>query len=211
MLKATSQYSASFTGATMMYNEMNIVVKMLLEDDSKEIVKLLKTDAQYLMIKSSTSRERVTSELVKRFRTMPDSFWQEYLNLGEKQQRLALFFVILKTYKILFEFQVNLAIPKFNSIDRILTKNDAYAALSEIASRDEFVDSWTDETRDRVASHYVTMVKQAGLSNEATGELTPPDVEDRDFIPYIKSGNIWFLQACFLPAYKIEQIKQLAI
>ncbi len=211
MLKTTSQYSASFTGATMMYNEMNIIVKMLLENDSKETVKLLKTDAQYLMIKSSTSRERVTSELVKRFRTMPVSFWQEYLNMGEKQQRLALFFVILKTYKILFEFQVNLAIPKFNSIDRILTKNDAYAALSEIASRDEFVDSWTDETRDRVASHYVTMVKQAGLSNEANGELTSPDVEDSDFIPYIKSGNIWFLQACFLPAYKIEQIKQLAI
>lgn len=206
-----SQYSASFTGATMMYNEMNIIVRMLLENDSQETVKKLKTDAQYLLIKSSTSRERVTIELVKRYRTMPTSFWQTYLTLGEKQQRLALFFVILKTYKILFEFQVNLAIPKYNSIDRILTKNDAYAALSEIASRDEFVDSWTDETRDRVASHYVTMVKQAGLSDENTGELKTPDVDDLDLLPYIKTGDIWFLQACFLPAYRIEQIKQLAI
>ncbi len=163
------------------------------------------------MIKSSTSRERVASELVKRFRTMPVSFWKEYLGLGEKQQRLALFFVILKTYKVLFEFQVNLAIPKYNSVDRVLTKNDAYAALAEIASRDEFVDSWTAETRDRVASHYVTMVKQAGLSDKETGELRTPDVSDQDLLPYIKTGDVWFLQACFLPSYRIEQIKQLSI
>jgi len=195
----------------MMYNEMNIVIDMLLADDSRETVRLLRTDAQYLMIKAARSRERVTSELVKRFRTMPVSFWQEYRQLGEKQQRLALFFVILKTYRILFEFQVNLAIPKYNSVDRVLTKNDAFAALSEIASKDEFVDSWTAETRDRVASHYVTMVKQAGLVDEETGELQAPDIDDADFIPYIKSGDLWFLQACFLPAYRIEQIKQLAI
>jgi hypothetical protein len=211
MAKTTSPYSASFTGATMMYNEMNIVVEKLLENDSPETVKALRTDAQYLMIKSSTSRERVASELVKRFRTMPVSFWKEYLGLGEKQQRLALFFVILKTYKVLFEFQVNLAIPKYNSVDRVLTKNDAYAALAEIASRDEFVDSWTAETRDRVASHYVTMVKQAGLSDKETGELRTPDVSDQDLLPYIKTGDVWFLQACFLPSYRIEQIKQLSI
>lgn len=211
MAKTTSPYSASFTGATMMYNEMNIVVEKLLENDSPETVKALRTDAQYLMIKSSTSRERVASELVKRFRTMPVSFWKEYLGLGEKQQRLALFFVILKTYKVLFEFQVNLAIPKYNSVDRVLTKNDAYAALAEIASRDEFVDSWTAETRDRVASHYVTMVKQAGLSDKETGELRTPDVSDQDLLPYIKTGDVWFLQSCFLPSYRIEQIKQLSI
>lgn len=211
MAKISSLYSASFTGATMMYSEMNVIVRMLLDNDSAETVRKLKTDAQYLLIKSSTSRERVTIELVKRYRTMPVSFWKEYLTLNEKQQRLALFFVILKTYSILFEFQVNLAIPKYNSIDRVLTKNDAYAALSEIATRDEFVDSWTAETRDRVASHYVTMVKQAGLSDEKTGELKTPDVEDRDWVSYIKTGDVWFLQACFLPAYRIEQIKQLAI
>lgn len=211
MTKTTSPYSASFTGATMMYNEMNTVIRMLLEEDSPETVKRLRTDSQHLMIKSLSARDRVSSELVKRFRTMPASFWEQYLLLGEPQQRLALFFVLLKTYKILFEFHVNLAIPKYNSIDRVLTKNDAYTALCEIASRDEFVDSWSEETRDKIASTYVTMVKQAGLSNPDTGELRTPNVDDTDFISYVKSGELWFLQACFLPAYRIEQIKQLAI
>ena len=194
-----------------MYNEMNTIVHMLLENDTPETIKLLKTQVSFLMIKSASARDRVTSELIKRYRTMPDSFWKDYISLGEKQQRLALFYVILKTYKLLFEFQVNLAIPKYFSIDRVLTKNDVYAALCEVASRDEFVDSWTEETRGKISSQFVTLEKQAGLLDSLSGELKTPDVNDQDFLFYIKLGEVWYLQACFLPSYKIEQIKQLAI
>ena len=211
MAKTSSPYSASFTGATMMFNEMNTVVSMLLKDNSSETVKKLRTDAQYLQINSTTGRERVTSELVKRFKMVPTSFWESYVNLAEAQKRLALLFVILKTYSLLFEFQVNLAIAKYNSIDRTINRNDVLAAMSEIASRDSFVDSWTQTTRERAAEHYLAILKQAGLIDVLTGELKIPDVSDADFVDYIKSGDLWFLQACFLPNYRIENIKQLAL
>lgn len=211
MANKKSPYSASFTGATMMYSEMNIIVNMLLEDNSPGTVKKLKTDAQYLQINSTTARERVTIELVKRFNAVPVSFWERYVTLGEAQQKLALLFVILKTYKLLFEFQVNFAIVKYNSIDRTVSRNDVLAAMSEVASRDEFVDSWTQKTRERASTHYVTMLRQGGLVDELSGELKCPNVSDEDFVYYVKTGDIWFLQACFLPGYRIEQIKQLAI
>ena len=195
----------------MMFNEMNTVVSMLLKDNSSETVKKLRTDAQYLQINSTTGRERVTSELVKRFNTVPVSFWESFVNLSEPQKRLALLYVILKTYRLLFEFQVNLAIAKYNSIDRTINRNDVLAAMSEIASRDSFVDSWTQNTRERAAEHYLAILKQAGLIDTLTGELKIPDVSDADFIDYIKSGDLWFLQACFLPNYRIENIKQLAL
>lgn len=211
MAKTSSPYSASFTGATMMFNEMNTVVSMLLKDNSSETVKKIRTDAQYLQINSTTARERVTSELVKRFKMVPTPFWESYVNLAEAQKRLALLFVILKTYRLLFEFQVNLAIAKYNSIDRTINRNDVLTAMSEIASRDSFVDSWTQTTRERAAEHYLAILKQAGLIDVLTGELKIPDVSDADFVDYIKSGDLWFLQACFLPNYRIENIKQLAL
>ena len=34
---------------------------------------------------------------------------------------------------------------------------------------------------------------------------------EEDFLYYIQIGEIWFLQACLLPGYKIEQLKQLAV
>ncbi len=204
-------YSASFTGAAMLFSDMNVAVKLLLEDDSPETIKRLKTDASHIQIKSETARRRVTAEFVKRFHAVPQSFWSRYVDLPESEQRLALLYVILKTYRLLFEFQVNLAIPKYNSPDRIITKNDVNMALNEIASQDEFVDSWSAETRDRASSQYLTILRQSGLIDEGSGELQSPNVPEEALLWYIQAGEVWFLQACFLPGYKIEQIKQLAL
>ena len=208
---SNSPYSASFTGAAILFSDMNVAVRMLLEDDSPETIKTLKTDASYIQIKSETARRRVTAEFVKRFRAVPKSFWTRYMELPENEQRLALLYVVLKTYQLLFEFQINLAIPKYNSPDRILTKNEVSMALNEIASKDEFVDSWSAETRDRASSQYLTILRQSGLVSESTGELQSPNLSDEALLWYIQSGEVWFLQACFFPGYKIEQLKQLAI
>ena len=195
----------------MLFSEMNVAVQMLLEDNSPETIKKLKTDANYIQIKSETARRRVTAEFVKRFNAVPRSFWERYVSLNENEQRLALLYVILKTYQILFEFQINLVIPKYNSPDRVLTKNDVNMALNEIASQDEFVDSWTEETRDRVSSQYLTILRQSGLINDVTKELQTPEVADSGLVWYVQTGEVWFLQACLFPGYKIEQLKQLAV
>ena len=208
---SNSPYSASFTGAAILFSDMNVAVRMLLEDDSPETIKMLKTDASYIQIKSETARRRVTAEFVKRFRAVPKAFWTRYVELPENEQRLALLYVVLKTYQLLFEFQINLAIPKYNSPDRVLTKNEVSMALNEIASKDEFVDSWSAETRDRASSQYLTILRQSGLVSESTGELQSPNLSDEALLWYIQSGEVWFLQACFFPGYKIEQLKQLAV
>ena len=211
-LTKSSPYSASFTGAGMMFDETDIIIPLLLENDSREVINRLRDDADILKIKAAKSRGTVTTEIVKRFHSMPRSFWEHYLQLEERPRKVALFYAILKTYRLLFEFQINLAIPKYNSPDRVLTKNDILMAFSEIASRDALVDSWSDNTRDRASAAYLSMLRKTGLINASTGELqTPPDLEDADLIWYIQTGEIWFLQACFYPGYKIEQLKQLAL
>lgn len=210
-LAKNSPYSASFTGAAMLFNEMNVAVQELLKDDSPETIKRLRTDPDLIQIKAARSRERVTAEFVRRFRAVPKSFWERYVTLTESEQRLALLYVILKTYRLLFEFQINLVLPKYNSPDRMLTKNDIQMSLSELATKDAFVDSWSDETRDRLSSQYLAILRQGGLINETTKELQEPALPEEDFLYYIQIGEIWFLQACLLPGYRIEQLKQLAV
>lgn len=205
MTRNKSPYGASFTAASMMLSEMVVVVSHLLEDDSPETIKLLKEDPQYLKIQSLSARSRVIIEFVKRYRTMPRDFWVKFINLSEAQQRLALFMVLLKTYPLLLDFQINLALPKFNSVDRTLLLNDVLLRLNDIASKDEFVDTWTEQTRKKVASTYITILKQARLIDSQTKELTPPSLTDEELA--IFSKEIWFLQACFIPQYRIEKIK----
>ena len=206
-----SPYSASFTARALGYYEMESILPVLLDDSIEDKVGVLCEDTKHLQIATLQSRKRVLSEMLVRFNAVDRSFWDRYVSFGEKEKRLALLFVILKSYRLLFEIQVNLVIPKYYSPDRVLTKNDVFAAISEVASRDEFVDSWSEDTRNRAASQYVTILRQSGLIDDLTGELREPDVEDETFIHYVRTGDIWFLQACLLPGYKIEQIKQMAL
>ena len=206
-----SPYSASFTARALGYYEMESILPVMLDDSISDKVKILSEDSTHLQLATLQSRKRVLAEMLVRFKAVDRSFWERYVTLGEREKRLALLFVILKSYRLLFELQVNLVIPKYYSPDRVLTKNDVFTAISEVASRDEFVDSWSEDTRNRAASQYVAILRQAGLIDESTGELREPDVADDELAYYVRIGEIWFLQACLLPGYRVEQIKQIAL
>ena len=79
--------------------------------------------------------------------------------------------------------------------------------LSDLSSRDPFVDSWTDNTKSRCASQYLTILRQAGLLQEKTNKLLPIHLPLADYEYYICSGEEWFLEACLLYPYEVNDIK----
>lgn len=210
-LAKNSPYSASFTAAALMHGEMNAVLPYLLKDGSEETIKLIENSVEILPIKSAAGRYRITHEMVKRFNAMPQAFWVDYQTFPEPQQKLALFYVILKTYRLLYEFQLNVAVKRFNSANNTLQIDDLWMEFYNIAARDPFVESWTDRTKKTCIKSYLTMLRQAGLLNPETGTLQRIDIAQEAYIPFVQLGELWFLQACFVPAYEIETIKSLAL
>lgn len=79
--------------------------------------------------------------------------------------------------------------------------------FNELSARDEFVDNWTDKTKDRCASQYLTILRQAGLLKSKTDELQSIHLEPSDYAYYIHSGEEWFLDACLLYPYEVNDIK----
>ena len=120
--------------------------------------------------------------------------------MDEDDRRIALLFVILKTYKILFDFQINVAIKKWNSVSRTIDLQDLAMEMNEIAAKDEFVDSWSESTKTKVASAYLSMLRKCGMMDRE-GNLVQLKPSNADF--YIRIGEPWFLEACFLAPYQI--------
>ena len=209
-MKTNSPYSAAFTAASMMFYEMNAVVPHLLVDKSKDTLNKLTENADILKIASFKARYRVMAELVRRFNTMPKDFWERYLTLSEKEQRLSLFFVIMKTYKLVFDFQVGVTLPKFNSANQTLAPEDLLMGLYDIAGRDEFVDGWSEDTKKKVVSTYMVILRQVGILPEKGYHLQRPNIDNSAYTYYAQMGEDWFLQACLLPVYEIENIKKQA-
>jgi len=205
-----SPYSAAFTAASMMYREMNALIPLMQDEHAKELLNQEIGENRLLCINSLNSRKRVVSELQRRFHAVPKSFWNHYLSLSERAQRVALLYVILKTYQLLFDMHIYVTLNLWRSASAELQSSDVMLYLNELAAQDSFVDSWTEATRKKVASVYVLMLHQAGLMKSGSSALCEPDLDDEDWIDYIRMGEAWFLEACFLPTYRVTELKQQA-
>lgn len=207
MNKMMSPYTATITGCAFLYNEFMRVLPLLMAPNSDELLKEEAQNNKVLQINSQKARNTFIKEFKRRYNAVPSMFWEKLLQLSEKGQKAALLFAILKTYKLLFDFHFNVTIKQWNSIERTLQRNDLMMEFNEISARDEFVDSWTETTKKKCATQYITILKQAGLLNEKNNELQAIHLDPREYEYYILSGEEWFLEACLLYPYEIKDIK----
>ena len=202
-----SPYSASLTACGLQFNEFNLMLPILLSDGRDALIKHEIENNDTLHINSHKSRQRVIAEYKRRVDAMPRDFWTWYLTLDEQAKRIALLYVILKTYRIAFDFHIKAVLRKWNSVVQTLAKPDLMMAFSEIAVNDAFVDSWTDNTKDTVAKSFLTILRQVGMLDLFNAQLKPLKAQPQAYAYYLNHGEDWFLEACLLQTYEIEQIK----
>lgn len=206
-MKKNSPYTSAMTGGAFLYYEFMRILPLLMSDKSDELLKDEILNNKLLQVNSQTSRQRFISEFKRRFNSVPIAFWNEFLTLSEKGQRAGLLYVMLKTYKLVFDFHFNVTIRRWNSVDKTLKLIDLMMEFNEISSRDEFVDTWKDNTKSRCASQYLTFLRHSGLLDEKTSELQAIHLEPSEYKYYINSGEEWFLEACLLYPFEINDIK----
>jgi hypothetical protein len=200
-----SPYTAAITGGGFLFTETNALLPLLQSPDREALLKDEKLNNRLLQINAETSRYRAIMEIARRYDAMPVSFWNDYQTMNEADQQVALFFVILKTYKICFDFHINVTMRKWNSISKQLVYEDIEMEFSEVSARDEFVDSWSDKTKRKVASAYLTVLRKVGILDK-DDNLHPLSASNFDY--YITNGEQWFLEACLLQPYQIDNIKK---
>ena len=202
-------YSASFTAASLAFNETNALLPILMSTDADVLIKDEIRENRLLHIHSEQSRKRVIAEIQKRFRSVGRSFWELYMNQQEKEQRTFLFFVLLKCYRLLFDFHFNVVIHKWRSVEQKVATSDFLSELYELAAKDKFVDSWSEQTKKKVAMTYIVILKQCGILDAATMNLSSLRLKDENYAYFLQNNEGWFLEACLLPAYEIERIKEI--
>ena len=196
MTKIKSKYSASMTGCGFVFNEFNSVLPLLMSSNSKELIKQEVINNQYLMMNSENTRKRCVSELQKRFAAVPESFWQYYMNLNDEDKRIALLYSLLKAYAILKDLHQNVVQPQWNSIDKTLNGDNLLVEIYNIASSDEFVDSWSEQTKQKIVSWYQTVLFQVGILSPSDQRLRQVRLVDDTW--FREEGETWFLEACLI-------------
>lgn len=205
MNKSNSPYIASITGGGFLFEETIILLPLLQASNSEELLEEEKVNNNLLQINAESSRSKAILEIKRRYHAMPSSFWKDFQQMGCDDQKVALFYVILKTYKICFDFHVNVTMKRWNGISQSVRKDDLLIEFNEISAKDEFVDSWSDKTKGKVASAYLTILRKIGMLDQ-DNYLHP--IFCSNFNYYLVKGETWFLEACLLQPYEIQNIKQ---
>lgn len=110
-----SPYSASVTGGGFLYEETVALMPLLQSPERNRLLKEEAVNNTILHVNAETSRKRFISEINRRYKSMPASFWNEWTTMDDANRKVALFMVILKTYKILFDLHVNVTMRRWNS------------------------------------------------------------------------------------------------
>lgn len=205
MNKIKSPYTAAITGGGFLYEETCILLPLLQSDNREALLKDEALNNRLLHINSETSRKRNIAEISRRYNTMSPKFWLDFQEMNEDDQKVALFFVMLKTYKICFDFHINVTMRKWYSISKKVEHDDLMMEFNEIAAKDEFVDSWSEATKKRVASAYLTILRKINMIQSDNSLIA---INCSNWQYYIEMGEIWFLEACLLQPYQIENIKK---
>lgn len=184
------------TGCGFVFNEFNNVLPLLMSPNSKELMKQEVINNQYLMMNSENTRKRCVSELQKRFAAVPESFWQYYMNLTDEDKRIALLYSLLKAYAILKDLHQNVVLTQWNSIDKTLNGDNLLVEIYNIASADEFVDSWSEQTKQKIVSWYQTVLFQVGMLSRTDQRLRQVRLTNDTW--FRKEGESWFLEACLI-------------
>lgn len=192
-------YTGSFAAGSLLHKETNAILPILLSENSDIYLKQEIQQNNLLKINSESARKRTVSEIIKRFSDTERSFWDFYVSRTEEEQKLLLFYLCLKVYRLMFDFHFNVTIKQWNSSTPVVDSFLYQMELNEIAGKDEKVYNWTDQTKSKVISVYMRILKDIDMLDSKTFRLKSIFVVDDSFFAYfIKAKEIWFLDACLL-------------
>lgn len=202
-----SPYSSSLTGGGFLQDEFDRILPLMLSPDSDALLRREAESNALLQINSMNTRKRALSELKKRFAACSPEFWVHYRGLDGKARQLAYFFVLLRTYRILFDLHLRVTVKRWMAADDSVSPEALRQEFAEIAANDDFVGSWTELTIKKVQGTYLSILRKVGFLEGMSDVLHQPSLNAEDFRYYLENGEGWFLEACLLRKYEISRMR----
>ncbi len=198
------EYSASYTGGGLLFEVTEALYPIIINKDADTLLFQEARENKFMKINSESSRIRIVQEIKNRSRHSNECFWSFYQSSNEKEKRLLLFYLCLKTYNLIYDFHFNVTVPKALALEMNIDTYKYQMRLDEIASTNCKVAKWSATTLKKVITSYVFMLEGAGLS---TGSVfNKADVTPSFYCYFVKVGDLWALDAFLLKTHEKEKL-----
>lgn len=191
-----TKYDANFTAGGLLFTEFKALENILLSPDFIELIKIEEVENNAISVATNSARKRIISEIKRRNDNVSKEFWNQFFQWNDYEQKLALFYLCLKTYPIVFDLHFQVTVKK-QKLGMELAEYDIQMRLDELSSTSADVENWSETTIKKINTRYRKALKEAGLYNRRI--VHKPENVNQLFWAYFKENDeIWFLDACFI-------------
>jgi hypothetical protein len=195
------EYTTAFTAGPLMPKRSARIVEELRQGTPPDEI-----DPSIFDINSWQGQRRKVAEITRRLSGVDRSVWEDLPDLPTAERALVLYYCCLKTYPLLFDFQMEAVLPTWRSADRSFGPHDVGRFLEKQAETHPEIDDWGESTWKKVRQVMLQMLREAGFLCEA--ELRRVELPGRFWTRFVKVGDLWFLEAAFLNEAKRRSVAQ---
>ena len=196
MKTETKSYDANFTAGGLLINEFKALEALLIGDDFESKMQDEERSNRIIGIATMSARKRVISEIKRRNSNAPIGFWNHFFNWNEQEMKFGLLYLCLKTYPLVLDIHIEVAIKKFYT-GNIMNAYDIQMRLDEIASKDQNVSLWSSSTLEKINVQYRKAIKDVGLY-DGSNLLRPLTIPPAFWRYFEEINEGWFITACFI-------------
>jgi hypothetical protein len=196
----------AFTAGGLLYRETIAVIPLLGQDNFKELLMEEVKRNEYVKIRSEAARTRSLREIRKRFINAGKDLRKDFQNQSEKEQRLTLLYLCMKTYPLVFDLHFEVTIPKINALGSLPENYHYLSRIDTIAQRQEDSVINTESTRKKLVTVYKRMLNEAGIiSKERPMTVFVPE---SFWCTFLQQNDSWFVEACFMNLDQLNTMKE---
>lgn len=186
---SNKKYSTAVNGAGIRLHDFKQVASLAQQGLSDAEIKSRVFEENLFQLKSSSTK-RSFPYVLERVRILDDTLLEWVLEATVDVVKVIIFYTILKTDLLFYEFMVEVIYEKLISNNYIYEKKDLNLFLSSKAEQDENVNSWSDSTIKRLKSSYNKLLLEMGyLDNLKSTRLNRIYVDQQVKEHLIKIGD----------------------
>lgn len=203
-----SNYIFSYTAATLMLHETNEVIKKYLEFRDWEKTKDFVIEENVMQKQSVSSRKRVFIEIKRRIESLTSEELEYFNHASSSDIRNLIFLAILKTYRFIFEFIVEVILKKFFMFDYKILNSDYESFFESKKYAIEQLENITQNTEYKLKQVLFRILEESMfIDNTKNKNILKPSLSN-EVIELIVKDNPAFLKAFLFTDYEIEKVKE---
>ncbi len=196
-----SKYRFSFTAAPLRLSDMLLIAKNNIEGKEVDIINDLGGG-------KTTTGKRIYQELNRRLSYLTQEQLELFVNASLTTQKQIAFLSIVKTYRFIWEFVVEIVREKYLLFDYEITEGNYLSFFRQKQEENEYMDDLTTSTTNKLKQVLFKILEEVTIIDNTQSKQIQPQILEDQLVKVIVNDQSEWLKAFLMSDIDIENCKK---